>query len=253
MSGTLAGMPTGDVPVIGVTAIPRREVRAAFGALPHETVPELYLDMLYRAGGAPLVIPAHGRHPEGILDRLDGLLLTGGGDVDPALYAHPPRPETTGVDPDRDTLEARLVSLAVERDTPILAICRGIQILNVALGGTLIQDIAAQVSGSTNHWDLEHWNEPSHPVRVEGGSALHGLVGEEVSVNSIHHQAVDRLGSGLRAVGWAPDGVVEAVEAAELRFCMGLQWHPECLGPADPGFRVFESFVRAAKERSGGV
>lgn len=238
-------------PVVGVTSIPRR-ARAAFAELPHETVPEQYLEMLDRAGVVPVVIPAHGGHSEEPLARLDGLVLTGGGDVDPGLYESPPGPATAGVDRDRDATEVKLVRLAVERDLPLLALCRGIQVLNVALGGSLVQDISTEVPGALEHWNADRWDRPSHDVRIERGSRLRDLIGGEISVNSIHHQAVDRLGSGLRAVARSPDGVVEGVEAPELRFFLGLQWHAECLGVDHPSARVFEAFAEAAGRRVPG-
>lgn len=235
-------------PLIGVTSIPRR-ADTAFAHLPHETVPEMYLEMLQSAGAVAVVIPVHGRaEANDLLPRLDGVLLTGGGDVDPTHYGRDPHPETYGVDPDRDRLEIDLVRGGAERHLPMLAICRGIQVMNVALGGTLVQDIETEVPGGQNHWQLERWGEHVHSIDVETDSRLAEILGSELAVNSMHHQAVAEVGSGLRPVGRAPDGVIEAIEAPDLRYCVGLQWHPETLGTGDRSFGVFQSFVDAAGE-----
>lgn len=236
-------------PVIGVTAIPRA-ADTSFGRFPHETLPEMYLEMLRRAGAMPVILPVHGDGPQELIARLDGIVLTGGGDVDPALYGHERHPGVKGVDPVRDRVETELVRSARKRDLPILAICRGIQILNVALGGTLVQDIQSQVPEALNHWDPERWAAHSHPISLEPGTKLSGIVGSEIAVNSMHHQAVDRVGPCLRAAGWAPDGVIEAIECPDMRFCIGVQWHPECLGPGDSSFELFRSFIESAKEES---
>jgi len=232
--------------VIGVTSIPRW-AQTAFARLPHETVPELYLDMVARSGGTPVVLPVHQEPEEELLDRLDGILLTGGGDVEPDRYGDVPRPETSGVDGRRDRMEIEITRWALERDLPVLAICRGIQVLNVALGGTLIQDLEGEIPGAVRHWYPERWGDPCHEVHINPSSRLAGLVGRTVEVNSMHHQAVREPARTLRAVGRAPDGVIEAVEAPDQRFCVGLQWHAECLGPGHPSFRVFEEFVRSTE------
>jgi putative glutamine amidotransferase len=235
-------------PVIGVTSAPRTAQVAGL-ELPVEAVTEQYLQTLIRAGAAPVVLPVHGTSPGEVLPRLDGIALTGGGDVDPSLYGKEPRAETYGVDPERDRFEVELIHRAVDVDVPLIAICRGIQMLNVALGGTLTQDIEAELGSPVDHRQPDHWEEPSHDVRIDPASSLGQVVGDGIAVNSMHHQAVERPAPGLRAVAWAPDGVIEAVEAEGLRFCLGLQWHPEYLGPEHPTFRALEAFVRAASQR----
>lgn len=237
-------------PVIGITSAPR-EARTPVGYMPHETVSEAYVQSLVEAGAAAVILPVHGVSADDVVSRLDGIALTGGGDIDPSLYGRTPRPETEGVDPTRDRFETDLIRMAVERDMPLLAICRGIQMLNVALGGTLFQDVGSEVGTDIKHMDEERWKEHSHRVRLESDSIVGGIIGEEVEVNSLHHQAVDRPAPDLRAVGWSPDGLVEAVEAPGLRFCVGLQWHPEYLGAEHRSFGVIESFVRSAREARG--
>ncbi len=235
-------------PVVGVTSIPR-STQTAFARLPHETVPEMYLEALWQAGAAPVVIPVHsGVGTDVLLSRLDGVLLTGGGDVDPVLYGREQHPETYGLDPQRDRLEVDLVRGTAERDIPLLAICRGIQVMNVALGGTLVQDIATEVPEAVDHWDLQRWDEHAHPVAVEPGSRLEEMVGPKLDVNSMHHQAVEGVGPGVRAVARAPDGVIEAIDVPDLRFFLGVQWHAECLGRKDPSFALFRSFAGAMRE-----
>lgn len=235
------------IPVVGVTSIPKR-ARSGFAEPPHETVPELYLQMVAGLGAAAVILPVHVKAVPEVLNRLDGLMLTGGGDVDPANFGCERGPRTKGVDPDRDRFEIEMVREALDRDLPVLAICRGMQVLNVSLGGSLIQDLASELGGRLDHWDAARWDRGSHVVRTDPRSGLGGLLGGQAMVNSMHHQGVDRIGRGLRPVSWAEDGVVEAVELPEARFCLGVQWHPECLGRDDPSYALFRSFVDEARE-----
>ena len=215
-------------PVVGVTAIPRR-TRTVMGDLPHETVPETYLDAVRRGGGIPVVIPVHGDPAAQICARLDALVLTGGGDVDPCRYGGP-ADGSEDVDRARDAVETALLREALDRGMPFLAICRGAQLLNVVLGGTLLPDLRAD--GRAVHWNTETWDGGVHPVEVVRGSLLSRVAGDSFLVNSIHHQAVDRLAPVVTAVAHSPDGVIEAIEVEEHPFALGVQWHPECL--ADP-------------------
>jgi putative glutamine amidotransferase len=234
--------------LIGVTSIPR-QARTGFNeVIPHETVPEMYLNLIREAGATPVILPVHEEFDPDLVERLDGVVLTGGGDVEPIQYRREPRPLTDGIDPRRDRFELSLTRAAVARDLPLLAICRGIQVINIALGGSLIQDIDAEVPEALRHYDLERWNRVAHPVRFESGSLLAHLMGQEIDVNSMHHQAIDELGDGLVAVGRSPDGLVEAVEAPGLHFVVGIQWHPECLGPEHSSFKLFRHFTDTARE-----
>jgi len=236
-------------PVVGVTAW-STIVRDVPVDLPHQAVAENYLEALQSAGLIPVLIPVSG-DPGGaadMLDRIDGLVLTGGGDVLPAAYGAAPEPQTANVDSRRDAVESRLVRLARERDLPVLAICRGIQVMNVALGGTLIQDLPAADPPRPGHLVTEAWNGTAHPVRLEPGSRLHELLGAEIMVNSLHHQGIAALAPGLRATGRAPDGLIEAVEDPGARFLVAVQWHPEMLGPGHAGSAVFREFAAAARE-----
>jgi putative glutamine amidotransferase len=184
--------------------------------------------------------------------RLDGLLLTGGADLDPALYGEQRMPESGDVEPERDELELAMTRTALARDLPILGICRGMQALNVACGGTLYQDIATQLPDTELHdWHKLPRNHLAHNVTVEPGSRLSEILGaQELRVNSLHHQAVRRPGAGLRIVARAADGVAEGLEAPGRRFALAVQYHPEELVETDAlSRRLFDAFTQACRER----
>jgi len=215
-----------------------------------------YTAALAAADAIPVVIPPN--LPEGALvglfERLDGLCLAGGADVDPTHYGEPPHPALKKVDPPRDHLELILARWALAADLPILGICRGIQLLNVAAGGALYQDIAAQLPAAGKHaFKLSEspWERPTHGVRLAEGSALARIVGQrDLLTNSFHHQAVSRLAAGFVATGWAADGVVEAIEDPTRRFVVGVQWHPEAMVASNPlARRLFAAFVEACARR----
>lgn len=211
-----------------------------------------YIEAVRAAGGLPVLLP-HRASPEELaqlLPRLDGLLLPGGEDINPAAYGQARRDQCGEVDDDRDDLELRLTRLALEKQVPLLAICRGLQVLNVALGGTLWQDLAFQRPGDIQHDRFgPDWRTALvHPVAIEPGSRVARIMGAAaVQTNSSHHQAVRELAPGLRAVGHAPDGVVEAVELPDHPFAVGLQWHPEGMFLQYPEMlRPFRALVEAA-------
>jgi putative glutamine amidotransferase len=239
-------------PVVGITAWPV-QVAAEHAPVPVQAVPDDYFGLLDAVGLAASLIPVTGSAGgvADLVDRIDGLLLTGGGDVDPAAYAAPQEPRTAGVNRVRDDVEIELVQLARQRELPILAVCRGIQLLNVALGGTLIQDLPTADPPRPGHMAVQVPNGAAHVVRLEPGTLLHRLLGPEVSVNSLHHQAVAAVAPGMRVAARAPDGVIEAIEGGAGgenggRFVVGLQWHPEMLGPQHPSVAVFRQFAAAA-------
>jgi putative glutamine amidotransferase len=233
-------------PVVGVTACPAVITEDQL-PLMHQAVPDCYLELLDFAGLSALLIPVHGSADAAadLLGRVDGLVFTGGGDVAPARYATAQAAQTAGVDPGRDDVEIELARLARRRDLPVLAVCRGIQLLNVALGGTLVQDLPTADPPRAGHMAVASWNGDAHAVRLEPGTILHRLLGPEIIVDSLHHQAVSRLAPGLRVAGRAPDGVIEAVEDPAARFTVGLQWHPEMLGTGHPSSAVFAGFGEA--------
>ena len=183
--------------------------------------------------------------PEAATEGLDGVLLGGGGDVDPACYGQSRHPESKDIDEGRDELELRLTREALAAGMPVLGICRGAQVLGVALGGSLIQDIPTLVSNPR-----EHSGQP-HQVEIASGSRLAGILGcSRAEVNSFHHQANGRLGAWARAVAWSQDSVIEAIEGVESEFVIGVQWHPERM-PCEPRQgRLFAAFVAAAAEHA---
>ena len=195
--------------------------------------------------------------PRKVLEEIEGLLLTGGGDVDPVFYGEERHPLTDDAEPGRDEFEIDLARRAIAADLPTLAICRGAQVLNVAAGGTLVQDIPSAVESDVVHAVTEPKNLECHDITIEAGSVLAQALGPRVNascrcrVNSRHHQSVGRPGTGFAVSATAPDGVVEAIEAATNRFCVGVQWHPENFWRTGEFRSLFEQFVRAARERVG--
>lgn len=215
-------------------------------------LPGTYARSIYRAGGLPILIapPRADAEPDDvaeILDRIDGLLVPGGVDVDPARFGEAPHPSLGRVDPDRDVLEIVLTEAALRRGTPILAICRGIQVLNIAAGGSVYQDLATQVPGAIQHRQVAPRWHASHPVEVAGESRLGQILGgERAEVNSFHHQAVRKLAPGFIATAAAPDGVIEGIEQPEHRFAVGVQWHPEGMWERHPVMlELFAALVAA--------
>jgi putative glutamine amidotransferase len=216
---------------------------------------EDYRQAILHAGGEVRILQPSPGVAEALHD-LDGLLLTGGEDVGPGQYGEAPHPTVVEVEPRRDEFEIALVREAHASQLPILAICRGVQILNVAHGGTLIQDIPSQVAGALDHLLAVPAHQPydlAHEVWVEENSMLARLMSERwgdadaCEVNSRHHQAVKRLATGFRIVATAPDGVVEAIENPELTFCLGVQWHPENFWRTGEFRPLFEAFLEASR------
>jgi putative glutamine amidotransferase len=215
-----------------------------------------YVEALRSVGALPWLIPLLPHDPDtlaGIFDRLDGVFLTGGVDVDPSRYGEDKHPKCGTTDPDRDAVEIKLLEHATTANKPVLAVCRGIQILNVARGGTLYQDVAEQVPAAMKHDYFPTPAQPSrsylaHEISVRADSHLGESVGEPVvPVNSMHHQAIKDLAPGLRPTAFAPDGIIEAVEGEREKFLVAVQWHPEELLDTQPGMkRLFTAFAAAA-------
>jgi len=216
-------------------------------------VPRNYFRSIERAGGIPVLL-SYVETPAAAaaaLDRLDGLLLSGGIDVDPRLYGELPLPQLGRVDPERDTTELLLTRIAVEQGLPLLAICRGIQLLAVAMGGSLYQDIPRQLPGAMKHsQEAPRWAD-SHGIRLVPGSRLEQLLGgREAVVNSFHHQAVKTVPSGFVVSATADDGVIEGIECPRHPFAVGVQWHPEEFVERSSAFySLFSGLVEAARAR----
>ncbi len=225
-------------PVIGVTSCSK--------------LPD-YLKSVELAGGTPRVL-RFDEDPDAVVDEIDGLLLTGGGDVDPSVYGERRHPTVRDAEPGRDTFELAITRRAMERDVPVLAICRGAQVLNVAAGGSLVQDIPSEVDTMLTH-TLEQPDGVAHGVRVTKGSQLERALGPMLDesrrcrVNSRHHQAVGRVGDSLEVSARSEDGVVEAIERPDAAYCLGIQWHPENFWRTGEFRPLFDSFVTAARQR----
>ncbi|MDQ4098409.1 MAG: gamma-glutamyl-gamma-aminobutyrate hydrolase family protein, partial [Actinomycetota bacterium] len=211
-------------PRIGVTSSPSLHEDRFLEALDRA-----FVNAVIRAGGLPFVLPVlDPEEASSVLACLDGILFSGGGDVDPARYTDTASPAAQGIEPERDAYEIALAHAALDLGLPVFGICRGCQVLNVALGGTLVQhlpDVTEQ-----QHCAKEQWAETVHTVRLLPHSRLRNVVGHDiVGVNSLHHQAVSDVGTGLRAVAWAEDGTIEAVEGMGGERLLAVQWHPELL------------------------
>jgi putative glutamine amidotransferase len=212
-----------------------------------------YVEGVAEAGGVPMIIPPSIslRAAEALLDGLDGLLLSGGPDLDPGYYGEGPIPELGTTIPEWDALEMALLGLALERGMPIFGICRGMQILNVALGGTLYQDVPSQLGADVfNHWQTTPKCQVTHEVEVLDDSCLVKITDRQtIEVNSYHHQGIKRLAGALTVAARSADGVVEAVESHDFsdHWLVGVQWHPEgLLTPGSGHQNLFEAHVRAA-------
>jgi putative glutamine amidotransferase len=216
---------------------------------------EDYLESVRRAGGEPIEVVVGGESPEQILSRVDGLMLTGGGDVDPKLYGEKPHETFEAAETGRDEFEIALAKAAVQKGIPLLAICRGMQVLNVAMGGTLYQDIPSQVTGALHHSVPQPRAGSAHEVWISKDSLLSALLkdhmedGETCHVNSRHHQSVRDVASGFDVTATSPDGVIEAMEKPGAVYCIAVQWHPENFWRTGEFRELFEGLVRAASER----
>ncbi len=237
-------------PVIGMST---GRMAVDYGPVPRYPltyVPVDYVEAVLDAGGLPVPLAVHdvARYEGAVAEQLapcDGLLLSGGVDISPAAYGEQPHPDLNATTPERDAHELALLVEAKRRGIPVLAICRGIQLVNVAYGGTLYQDIPAQVPGAIQHAQRSARHLPSHAVTVTATSRLYGLVGGFLDVTSFHHQAIKDLGADLEVVATAADGIIEAVEADDHPWLVAVQWHPEMSHATDDASQaLFDAFVR---------
>lgn len=218
------------------------------GSQPPTDKPTLdFWNAIAQAGGTPVVLTPASGDPALLLAGLDGVLFTGGEDIDPPHYGEGRHPALGPTDLARDDFELALFELAWRAHLPILGVCRGMQIMNVARGGTLYQDLPSQRSGDVFHAQKAHKDEHVHALRWAPGSRLGAIMGEPTGINSLHHQAVKDLAPGFTAVAWSPDGVVEAMEGEGPAFRVAMQWHPEILASwEEASQRLFRAFVEAA-------
>ena len=232
-------MTANDTPIVGITSYAEN---AAWGAwnVPTALVPLTYVLAVETAGGRALLVPPSERAVEQTLDALDGLVFSGGADLDPAGYDADPHPETNGIRPERDRAELTLMGAALERDMPILAVCRGMELMNVLRGGDLLQHLPEVVG------DEKHKHTPGvfadHDVSVADDSRLARILGDRAPVKSHHHQGVGRVGDGLVETAWAEDGTIEGLEDPERSFALGVLWHPE----EDEDAALFRALVEEA-------
>jgi putative glutamine amidotransferase len=236
----------GRAPAIGICAAVERVSWGVWDGYEVTLAPRTYVRCVQKAGGIAIVLPPDPsavEEPDLLLDRVDALMLAGGADVDPASYGAEPHPETKGTWPDRDAFEIALARRALERDLPVLGICRGMQLLNVALGGTLIQHLPEALGAETHRTVAGTFSE--HHVRLDSDSLACSAAGVEgFVVWSHHHQGVDQVGEGLKVTGWSDeDDLPEAIELPGKRFALGVIWHPE----EDESSRVIQALVEAAR------
>ncbi|UTT61753.1 gamma-glutamyl-gamma-aminobutyrate hydrolase family protein [Microcella humidisoli] len=230
--------------LIGLTTYMEQTVMGLWDR-PAAVLPRVYTDCVIAAGGAVVGLPPQPPHPdavERVLEGIDGLILTGGKDVDAALYGERAHPENDAPRPDRDAWEIALVHAAIARDLPVLGICRGLQVLNVALGGTLVQHLP-DVIGSTRY-SYGNATFADNPVLTEPGTRIGGMLGASLTVKSYHHQAINHLAPGLTVSARGDDGIIQAVDIDALSFGVAVQWHPE-ESPDD--LRLFTALVEAAQ------
>jgi putative glutamine amidotransferase len=245
-------------PLIGIsTSEVRRKEQANFARHSEPPSRELalgfsYTEAIERAGGIPVILaPLATEHIDGLLERLQGVCIPGGPDLHPSNYDAEPHPDLGPVEPELDAFELALVRRAQARRLPLLAICRGMQVLNVARGGTLVQHLP-DLGGAIDHRQQEVSRVATHAVTVAPGTRLARLLAaKEVQVNSFHHQAIDRLASGLTPTAWSPDGVIEAVESDGSGFTVAVQWHAELLSLNPEQDGIFRGFVEAAQSGGG--
>ncbi|WP_241154295.1 gamma-glutamyl-gamma-aminobutyrate hydrolase family protein [Staphylospora marina] len=233
------------VPLIGITVSLEDERKL--------TLSRDYSDSVLKAGGLPVMIPlcTDDEVIKRFSEQLDGLILSGGGDIDPTLFEEEPHPGLGEIVPERDEMEIALVRRFVDMNKPVFGICRGCQILNVALGGDMYQDLQAQRACVIQHSQRAPRSHASHSVQIHEGSLLHSILGKtSIKVNSFHHQAVRMVAPGMKISAKSSDEVVEAIESVSGSFVLGVQWHPECMtSSSEEAEKLFEEFVKACGKR----
>jgi putative glutamine amidotransferase len=223
------------------------------GIAPCRSLPD-YVESIRRVGGEPRVLDPLVDQPTRVAAEVDGMLLTGGVDIDPVRYGEARIEAVTAIEPERDAFEFELIAAARQARLPLFGICRGLQVMNVAFGGSLVQDIPSQMSGTVTHTVAAPPCAIAHEVWISKGSRLATLMQEKMvdadtcSVNSRHHQAVNRLAPGFEVTATAPDGVIEAIECSASGFCLGVQWHPENFWRTGEFRPLFEGFIEACRK-----
>ena len=238
-------------PLIGLTPTPEL-LQMEHGLFRRHALSDNYSLAVEAAGGIPVMLPAHLQDIDSVLNRLDGVIITGGGDIDPVRYGQDPHTKTDGIDSERDEFELAVVREALNRDIPLLGICRGLQIFNVALGGTLVQDVGDLVPDATEHrqqaLNVHHEETFQTAVLSPGEHPLRLMIdGDTLEINSFHHQGIDSLAESLDVMATTEDGLIEAVYHPISTHAMAVQWHPEMLAPhQNEAAAIFRSLVDAA-------
>jgi len=232
-------------PIIGITVAHYTEEIKSFPR-------EFYVEAVRRAGGQPILVPPVKLQEDAqeIIQLIDGLLLTGGGDVSPMLFGEAPRRGIRDCNPERDLSEIMLTRIALAENLPLLGICKGIQVLVLAAGGGIYQDLVSECPGSLEHSQKVPRDSAWHEVQLAESRLAFLLEEETIGVNSFHHQAVSRLPEGFIANAIAPDGIIEGIEKSSAGFCIGVQWHPEAMGQEKNSQRLFAEFVKSASLNS---
>jgi putative glutamine amidotransferase len=248
------GSSISGAPLIGITADMSGVAANGAGAAQEPTLflPQRYYRAVHKAGGMSLILPPIASRPalRKTLQRLDGVLISGGNfDIHPIYYGEKPISSLGAIKSERTEFELELIDLALSQDIPLLGICGGTQAINVALGGSLYQDIATELPNANQHEQGAKKGKAGHPIEIHPGTRLRQIVQKQVlEVNTTHHQAVRRIGKGLRVNATANDGLIEGIESPDHRFVLGVQWHPEALVGQDPcQRRIFSSFISAAR------
>ena len=234
-------------PLIGISGNIKLEENERFPGYSRVMVGNDYVESVSMAGGVPVILPIIEAKEDAKrqIDRIDGLILTGGQDVNPFLYGEDPSHKLGPISPLRDEYEQHLIGYAIQQNKPILAICRGVQILNVTFGGSLYQDISMISSATKEHAQREKSDAPSHSVTIYENTHLFQIYGQEISVNSFHHQAIKKIAPGFKTAAISEDGVIEAIEKEGSLFVVGVQWHPELMTKKHAYMlRLFKLYIR---------
>ena len=239
-------------PIIGITGNHMCVPDKTYNAFQVNYSPLAYTEAVTRAGGTPVIIPVAAAESAADYIRLvDALVLTGGQDVSPCLYDEEPDILIGATSPERDASEKALLEEALKQGKPILGICRGLQLINVVLGGTLYQDLATQANITVQHVQKSQPHSATHSIRIEADTHLAKCMADGVLVNSIHHQGIKALGQGLKVAAWSSDGVIEAIESSEGSQIVAVQWHPEELSrDSQENLSIFVDLVKRANQRN---
>lgn len=208
-----------------------------------------YIRAVERADGIPFILPVSKTdYATKIINNIDGLILSGGNDVSPINYNEEPIEELCSIDPSRDNFELALLKESITKDKPVLGICRGAQLLNISFGGSLYQDTSCNKAFKLQHFQKSDPHIPIHKIKTMKGSLINSILGDELSVNSIHHQMIKDLGSNLEITALSSDGVIEAIEKRDSKFVVGIQWHPEIMSKNDSKMQnIFNEFIKQCK------